>query len=81
MPGGHQPRARAAADAPGLRRRQHHCLGAPLARRELYWAFKVIVDRIDEMWFLEGENDFSYQPNYFLRALKELHIGFTPVAV
>jgi cytochrome P450 len=55
----------------------HHCLGAPLARRELYYGFKVLVERIDEMWFIEGANDFRYQPNYFLRALKQLHIGFT----
>ncbi len=56
----------------------HHCLGAPLARRELYFGFKAIIERIDDMWFVEGENDFAYAPNYFLRALKKLHIGFTP---
>jgi hypothetical protein len=28
------------------------------------------------MWFVEGENDFSYAPNYFVRALKQLNIGF-----
>jgi cytochrome P450 len=55
----------------------HFCLGAPLARRELYFGFKVLVERIEEMWFVEGANDFAYHPNYFLRALKELHIGFT----
>jgi cytochrome P450 len=54
----------------------HHCLGAPLARRELYWAFKALVDRIDEMWFAPGKNDFRVQPNFALRALKELHIEF-----
>jgi cytochrome P450 len=54
----------------------HYCLGAPLARRELYWGFKVLTERIDELWFLEGKNDFRYQPNYFLRALLQLHIGF-----
>ena len=30
------------------------------------------------MWFIEGENDFAYHQNFFLRALKELHIGFRP---
>ena len=54
----------------------HHCLGAPLARRELYWAFKALIDRIDELWFVPGRNDFRVQPNFALRALKELHIGF-----
>ncbi len=55
----------------------HHCLGAPLARRELFWAFKALVDRIDEMWFAPGRNDFTVAPNFSLRALKELHIEFT----
>jgi cytochrome P450 len=54
----------------------HHCLGAPLARRELYYGFKVLFERFDEIWFIEEENDFHYQPNYFLRALKQLNIGF-----
>lgn len=54
----------------------HHCMGAPLARRELYWGFKAVVDRIDEMWFLEGKNDFRHQPNFVVHALNELHIGF-----
>jgi cytochrome P450 len=58
----------------------HHCLGAPLARRELYYGFKVLFERFDDMWFIEGENDFNYQPNYFLRALTRLNIGFTPKA-
>ncbi len=53
----------------------HHCLGAPLARRELYAAFQAVVERIDEMWFLP-ETDLTIAPNYFLRALKELRIGF-----
>ena len=33
------------------------------------------------MWFIEGANDFSYHQNFFLRAVKELHIGFKPRAV
>ncbi|MEL7030499.1 MAG: cytochrome P450, partial [Pseudomonadota bacterium] len=54
----------------------HHCLGAPLARRELWWGFKALIDRVDEMWFAEGANDFTHHPNFLLRALKELHIEF-----
>jgi cytochrome P450 len=54
----------------------HHCLGAPLARRELFYGFKAVVDRFEEMWFLEG-NEFRHQPNFFLRALVDLHTGFT----
>ena len=58
----------------------HYCLGAPLTQHELYWGFKVLTERIDEMWFIEGANDFRYQPNYFLRALLRLHIGFRRAA-
>jgi cytochrome P450 len=58
----------------------HHCLGAPLARRELLWSFTALLDRIDEMWFAEGRNDFRYHPHYLLRSLKELHIEFRPAA-
>lgn len=55
----------------------HHCLGAPLARRELIIGFRALVDRIERMWFIEGANDFRHHPNFCLRALQQLHIGFT----
>lgn len=54
----------------------HHCLGAPLARRELFWGFKALTDRVDDMWFAEGKNDFKHHPHFLLRSLKELHIEF-----
>jgi cytochrome P450 len=54
----------------------HHCLGAPLARRELYWAFRALCDRVETMRFTEGKNTFEVVPNFSLRALKELHIEF-----
>ena len=54
----------------------HYCLGAPLARRELYHGFRTLAERIDEMWFAPGKNDFRHHPHLFLRALKELHIEF-----
>ena len=53
-------------------------MGAPLARREILLSFQALLERIDEMWFIEGENDFLHQPNFCLRALKHLNIGFTP---
>ena len=55
----------------------HFCLGAPLARREMYWAFKALIDRVEDMWFAPGKNDLTVAPNFALRALKELHIEFT----
>jgi len=56
----------------------HHCLGAPLARRELVIGFRALVDRVERLWFVDGANDFRHHPNFCLRALKELHVGFTP---
>lgn len=56
----------------------HHCLGAPLARRELAWGFTAVVDRFEDMWFAEGKNDFTYHPHFLLRSLKQLHIEFEP---
>jgi hypothetical protein len=38
------------------------------------------VERVDEMWFAPGKNDFTVAPNFALRALKELHIEFRPAA-
>ena len=58
----------------------HFCLGAPLARRELLFGFTALVDHIDEMWFLD-DTDLTIAPNYFLRALQELKIGFRPAPV
>ena len=57
----------------------HHCLGAPLARRELLAGFNAVVERIDEMWFLD-DTELTIVPNYFLRALRELRIGFRAAA-
>jgi cytochrome P450 len=57
----------------------HHCLGAPLARRELYWGFKAFLDRIED-FELVPDNRFRHQPNFALRALKELHVTFTKKA-
>lgn len=54
----------------------HHCIGAPLARRELFWAFRALVDRVEHLRFAEGRNTFEVAPNFSLRALKALHIEF-----
>jgi len=56
----------------------HHCLGAPLARRELTWGFQAVVDRFEDMDFAPGVNDFSVHPHFLLRSLKALHIEFEP---
>ena len=57
----------------------HVCLGAPLARRELYYGFKTVIERIESIRLPE-KNTFDYHPSYFLRGLKELYVEFTPVS-
>jgi cytochrome P450 len=54
----------------------HYCLGAPLARRELYWGFKAFIDHIDSFRVVPEKNNLRHLPNYSLRILKELHIEF-----
>ena len=48
-----------------------------LFHRAMKMATTLNMGRIDEMWFVEGKNDFRHHPNFCLRALRELHIGFT----
>ncbi len=55
----------------------HHCLGAPLARRELWWGFKVLTEEVESLNFVEDKNTFDVHPHFLLRSLKELHIEFT----
>ncbi len=54
----------------------HYCLGAPLARRELYWGFKAFIDNVADFQLTPGKNNLRHLPNYSLRILKELHITF-----
>lgn len=53
---------------------QHHCLGAPLARRELYWGFKAFTDHVKSVRFADDQEALDYHPHYLLRALKSLKI-------
>ena len=55
----------------------HHCLGAPLARRELWWGFTAFLDRIEEFRLAPGKNQLRHVPHFYLRCLQELHIEIT----
>jgi cytochrome P450 len=55
----------------------HHCAGAPLARAELYWGFRAILDGLDDIQ-LTPANDFKHLQSIIHRGLKELRISFTP---
>ena len=52
----------------------HHCLGAPLARRELHWAFTALLERTRNLRLAPGKNDFAHHPSLILRGLRELHL-------
>jgi cytochrome P450 len=56
----------------------HHCIGAPLARRELLWGFKVLLERCRNIRLAPEGNDFTHVPGMNLRALKALHVEFDP---
>jgi cytochrome P450 len=56
----------------------HHCVGAPFARRELYWAFKAFLDRVEGLRLTEGKNDFRHMPSIMHRALERLYVSFEP---
>jgi cytochrome P450 len=54
----------------------HHCVGAPLARRELYWAFATLVDRFKGVRFGAEQGPIEYLPNYMFRSICKLHVEF-----
>ncbi len=53
-----------------------HCPGAGLSRLEQVIATEVLLDRLDNLAFAEGENDFHHAVNFTLRAFADLHITF-----
>ena len=55
--------------------KENICVGMNLSRKEMYTAFPIIIDRLKNMRFAEG-NDFNYSPNVLLRGLDSLHIEF-----
>lgn len=55
----------------------HHCVGAPLARRELQLAFMTVVERMDNLRFAPGKNDFAHHRTPIFRGVRALHIEFT----
>lgn len=58
---------------------KHACLGAPLARREMFWVFDALLRRCKDLRLAPRKNDLAHMPGLMLRALKELHIEFDPI--
>ena len=63
----------------------HTCPGAALARTETRISLERILARLGDIRLdpaqhgPEGERRFAYLPTYVFRALKELHLQFTPI--
>ena len=56
----------------------HTCIGAQLARKEMLTAFPMILERLKNLRFAGGANDFRYSPNILLRGVEALHLEFDP---
>ena len=54
----------------------HFCVGAPLARLEAKVAFEALLDRLDNIAFAPGKNDFRHVPSFTHRGLKQLWLTF-----
>jgi cytochrome P450 len=53
----------------------HSCVGAPLARRELYWGFKALLERITDIRLADGEA-IEYIPSLVFRSIGHLNVTF-----
>ena len=54
----------------------HACVGATLARRELYWGLRATLERLPELRLASGANSFALAPSLMLRRLSHLHIEY-----
>jgi len=54
----------------------HFCVGAPLARLEVRVAFEALMDRLDNIRFAPGRNDFRHVPSFTHRGLRELWLTY-----
>ncbi len=55
---------------------EHHCPGAGLSRLEQVIAYERLLERLPNLRFTPGRNDFSHLPGFVLRALNHLHLSF-----
>ncbi len=58
----------------------HMCIGASLARKEMDIAFRVLLDRFDDLQLACAEDELFYAPNALLRGLSALPVRFKAAA-
>lgn len=58
----------------------HHCLGANLAREEMFQSFSILLERVEGLAYTPDANTFEHHPSMILRGLKALHVTFTKAA-
>ena len=54
----------------------HHCPGAALARQEMFSAFTILFNRLENIRLKDPSDSFEHAPHSFLRGLKHLNIEF-----
>ncbi|MCL2915479.1 cytochrome P450 [Shewanella corallii] len=54
----------------------HTCIGAMLSRKESSIAFKLLLERLNNIRLTPGKNKFRRFPNILLRGLETLHLDF-----
>ena len=54
----------------------HHCIGAPLARQEMKFAFEILLERLKNINLAEDKNDLLHRSHFALRGLNKLHLTF-----
>ena len=54
----------------------HHCPGAALARQEIYSAFTIVLNRLENIRVKDPNDSFEHVPSSFLRGLAHLNIEF-----
>ena len=55
---------------------EHHCPGAGLSRFEQTVAFETLLRRTSRLSLLDS-NEYRHQAGFVLRALEQLHVGFS----
>jgi cytochrome P450 len=54
----------------------HHCPGAALARQEMFSAFTILLNRLENIRTVDPEDAFPHVPSSFLRGLEHLNLTF-----